>query len=59
MYSADESLTVVVPVTSEAGALWLGNVALARSTEPLEHRLTVAARLARRWYRRPACSPRC
>ncbi len=41
MYSADESLTVVVPVTSEAGALWLGNVALARSTEPLEHRLTV------------------
>ena len=41
MYSAHESLTVVVPVTSDAGASWLGNVALARSTEPLEHRLTV------------------
>ena len=57
MYSADESLTVVVPVTSKAGVLWLGNVALARPTEPLEHRLTACGWLAA--VRRPRCSPRC
>jgi signal transduction histidine kinase len=41
MYSASERLTVVVPVTNDARGIRLGSVALARSTEPLEHRLTV------------------
>ncbi len=36
-----ERLIVVVPVTSDARATRLGSVALARSAEPLEHRLTV------------------
>jgi signal transduction histidine kinase len=40
MYSASEQLTVVVPVTDARGTR-LGNVALARSTGPLEHRLAV------------------
>ena len=41
VYPADESLTAVVPVTSDARGSWLGSVAVVRSTEPLEHRLTV------------------
>jgi len=40
-FTSAERLTVVVPVTSDARAARLGSVALARSTEPLEHRLTV------------------
>jgi signal transduction histidine kinase len=40
-FESAERLTVVVPVASDARATRLGSVALARSTEPLEHRLTV------------------
>jgi len=39
-YSAAERLTVVVPVRSDTASR-LGTVALSRSTEPLDHRLTV------------------
>ncbi|HEX2321938.1 MAG TPA: HAMP domain-containing sensor histidine kinase [Streptosporangiaceae bacterium] len=41
IYTTSERLTVVVPVRSDAPVTRLGTVALARSTEPLEHRLTV------------------
>jgi hypothetical protein len=41
VYTASERIVVVVPVTSDAHATRLGTVALVRSTEPLEHRLTV------------------
>jgi len=41
VYPAGELLTVVVPVINDADSVRLGSVALARSTEPLEQRLTV------------------
>jgi signal transduction histidine kinase len=41
IYTTTEWLTVVVPVKSDAHTARLGTVVLARSTEPLEHRLTV------------------
>lgn len=41
IYTSPERLTVVVPVTSDPPVNRLGTVALARSTEPLDHRLTV------------------
>ncbi len=41
IYTTAERLTVLVPVKSDAPVTRLGAVALARSTEPLEHRLTV------------------
>jgi signal transduction histidine kinase len=41
IYTTAERLTVVVPATSDAHTVRLGTVVLARSTEPLEHRLTV------------------
>ncbi|HKR67388.1 MAG TPA: HAMP domain-containing sensor histidine kinase [Streptosporangiaceae bacterium] len=39
--TASERMTVVIPVRNDARSVRLGTVALARSTEPLEHRLTV------------------
>lgn len=41
MFSSAERLTVFLPVTSDGRRTRLGSVVLARSTDPLEHRLTV------------------
>jgi signal transduction histidine kinase len=41
VFSADKSLTVIVPITSDAVGSWLGSVAVVRSTEPLNRRLAV------------------
>jgi signal transduction histidine kinase len=41
VYPGNGRLTVVLPVINDADSRPLGSVAVARSTEPLEHRLTV------------------